>query len=495
MITIIDFDYTQRDQRQLEKHSYQYIYYPIAAVPVKFWAVENIELSIIAHTLIAFGRLKPFYFEDILVKMNIPKEWEEMVQYEIDHLLMKNLLKELPDKAYEAVQQEEIVSYEYKEGYMIFDEIRGEFFNYIHESDLLFQHQDLMSEHLTTNVELNRAFYEETKFDELMKTAINHYNESKKKLFKDGEYPEESDFAKEMDTSIRVEKKTFVFVKRGLMAVPLKGEVLFETDTKEQYVKIQALSPFTQQPSVQLLSLIEGQFKGKEIMDWLETVMLDDLYNFEFAKEDQEALFENIEKMLNGVQISQAAFEYLQTGEMKYIEYEKGEEAFIGERPNNLSTFNLAVEAILKVKLAQYDDIEVPKEWVSERRQGTLSKYLQAKFYAIYEYVPKAIWNNLLTIAEKMVQYRTLQSVYIYGNRDYIAALIIVDYLTNQQWMKKIAQHPESLEHAENVVSIRNKSGGHHDAELLKLSLQQYMQLFKKSRENAYKLIHFLEAN
>ena len=242
-----------------------------------------------------------------------------------------------------------------------------------------------------------------------------------------------------------------------------------------------------------MLTVIEGQTIGKEAIEWFKELSKEHMNEGLFNPTEIVDLFDRIEEKLAGTKISQTVFEYLQIIEQIFMEFERGEKGNVGNRPSNISTFNLAIEALMQEKIVNNRTIEPPTQWVKEYKDNTLDKLIKSKFREIADLIPVAIMSNLQNIAKKMVQYNGLEKVRIFGNRDYFATLLIVDILSDKYWINKIKQYRTILFDFEKLVSVRNKKGGHHNDELFKMPHEDYVNLIRESRERMYTLIHFLE--
>lgn len=494
MKNIIEFNYSNKQKRLAKQDGQLYVYYPVAIVPVKYWSVEEVDMSIITQTILELGRIRPFRLTELFEKMHIPEVWKDVIQFEIESLVMGKLLNENSDGTYETLKEKtEPIKYDYKEGYMIFDEVRGQFFEYVHEKDLFTSFEQQVDFELQTNSNFTHEYYEGPKCEEQMKAAVIKFNKTKKKFYSDGDQIDEIGILDVSSEEVRVEKKQFVFTKRGLMPIQLSCNDFPNFKEGVPYFKVNAISPFTKNPSVSMLTVIEGQTIGKEAIEWFKELSKEHMNEGLFNPTEIVDLFDRIEEKLAGTKISQTVFEYLQIIEQIFMEFERGEKGNVGNRPSNISTFNLAIEALMQEKIVNNRTIEPPTQWVKEYKDNTLDKLIKSKFREIADLIPVAIMSNLQNIAKKMVQYNGLEKVRIFGNRDYFATLLIVDILSDKYWINKIKQYRTILFDFEKLVSVRNKKGGHHNDELFKMPHEDYVNLIRESRERMYTLIHFLE--
>ena len=188
MKNIIEFNYSNKQKRLAKQDGQLYVYYPVAIVPVKYWSVEEVDMSIITQTILELGRIRPFRLTELFEKMHIPEVWKDVIQFEIESLVMGKLLNENSDGTYETLKEKtEPIKYDYKEGYMIFDEVRGQFFEYVHEKDLFTSFEQQVDFELQTNSNFTHEYYEGPKCEEQMKAAVIKFNKTKKKFYSDGD--------------------------------------------------------------------------------------------------------------------------------------------------------------------------------------------------------------------------------------------------------------------------------------------------------------------
>lgn len=487
--------------RQQDQPNSLFVYYPVAVVPVEYWSVQKIDHSIIAQTLLKLGDIAPFRLDEVCEKLGFPVEFHFIVDQEIQQLLKEQQLQEVMTGKYKTVKKQVAVSYEYKKGYMMYDEIRGQFFTYIHEKELLMSHDTYNMEMLTSNIPLTLELYQQTSFETLLKLAVNQFNLYQEKRFTEGVADTdivlsshlEDEANEEINTMIRVEKQPYPFVKRGYIAVQLTGMIM-QSQSGELYTKVSAISPFTDDHSVQLYELIKGQDVGEEAIRLVELMAKEaELQSFGSSPNEQQDTLANIETMLQGAQVSDALYEYLQTCERDYLRYKNGN-GEKGDRASSLNTFGLMAEALLQEHLEPYIQIEpilVKKSWLLNGHVNR--KALKADFYTISDHIPQAIWCNLEKLAEKMNRYGSIQNVHYYGSRDYVATLLISDYLGEKSFYEKVLQHPQGLTYVEDIVAIRNKLAGHHSGWLMEMQNKKFIELFTELRESMYAFIRFME--
>lgn len=107
--------------------------------------------------------------------------------------------------------------------------------------------------------------------------------------------------------------------------------------------------------------------------------------------------------------------------------------------------------------------------------------------------LPAAILRNMKKIAQQMVKLEQGQSLHVYGNRDFMALLLLADELEQRQWQKRLIEQAHVLPMYEELVELRNKTGSHHDETLFQMSHSAYYELLQKIKQQAYEIIQFLE--
>lgn len=493
MTNIVELNYSSKKNRLVETSDSLYVYYPVKVIPVKYWSVEKNEISIISQTILQLGKIKGFSLIEIMEKMKIPKEWSGIIEYEVNDLISKGLLAKESELIYKTVAEGEPTKSTYKEGYMFFDEVRGQFFEYVHEQDLLFSFEEKVDFVLEGNTKCTKNYFDSAKCDEQMKLAVFNFNEMKVKYFNEGELSEESVVETAVTDEIRVEKKPFAFAKEAYLPIKLTTSQIFYRQDGESYTNIVVTSPFTREPSVLLQSIIENQAMGKMAVEWLNDSLNDELEQQMLGRQTVTSLLECIENGLKGTRVSESVFEYLQVGEKVLMEYEEGVIHPLASRSMYINNYNLALEAVMQELIADKLNLEVPEQWRKEYKAKTLDRLIETSFYDMQRYISKGIMNNMKKLASKIVKYNGLRNVNIYGNRDFMAVLLLHDLLDDQRWRRKIMAKPTILADYETFVSERNEKGGHHNEKMFQMKTKDYYEQLMEYREKAYILIQFLE--
>ena len=160
MTNIVELNFSSKKNRMAKTDSL-YVYYPVTVVPVKYWSVEKQQLSIISETILKLCKMKQYRIDELMNKMQLPPAWKSILAAEMDDLLLKNLIVKHQDY-FEAKNKDiDSTSYEYKEGVMVFDEVRGQFFEYVHENELLFSYEQTLDLCIDSNTECTKAYYED----------------------------------------------------------------------------------------------------------------------------------------------------------------------------------------------------------------------------------------------------------------------------------------------------------------------------------------------
>lgn len=492
MINIVELSISAKKNRQAATDT-QYVYYPVSVVPVKYWAVEKEELSIVAKTIVQLCQLKPLSRAQLMEKLNIPPQWSYVIEQELNNLLMKGIVHERHGMMYETVDEPEPVQHVYKSGYMFFDEVRRKFFEYVHEGELMTSYDIEPPFMLERNTMFSKEFYDSSTCDEQMKLAVANYNERKTKYFEEGVTVEEAAIKTADVTHISIEKRSFTFVKTSFyMPIQLQVGDVFYSVEGIPYQKPEVISPFIKQPSVVLQTVIEAQPKGKEAIEWL---IAESESAFSQQFEEAETLLERIEERLQGVKICDAVFEYLQLSEQAVMNAEAGERSLVASRPAIINNFNLTIEATMKPLVASIQPFDVPEQWKKEHKKRQLPNYIEKLFYELRTDLPSSLKSNMKTIANKMVEYGALERVHIYGNRDYMAVLLLHDRVHRKYWFNELKEAPHYLQKLERIVSLRNDNGGHHNDYLLQLSDEAFYKLLYELHDDVYAIIRFLEGN
>lgn len=469
-----------------------YVYYPVTVVPVKYWSVEKQQLSIISETILKLCKMKQYRIDELMNKMQLPPAWKSILAAEMDDLLLKNLIVKHQDY-FEAKNKDiDSTSYEYKEGVMFFDEVRGQFFEYVHENELLFSYEQTLDLCIDSNTECTKAYYEDVKCDEQMKRAVYNYNENKKKFFEDGVVIEEVPIENAITKEIRVEKKSFAFAKRAYLPICLKVEQLYYSE-QGTYTPVIAKSPFTNEKSSLLYSIIENQDQGKLAIEWLLETSKASLEQEMMMSMGQVSVLDRVEAGLQGTSVSQAVLEYLQLGEKVLIEFERGERHNPALRAAYINNYNLAIEAVMQELIQPKRTLQAPLQWKQAYEKKTLDRVIETIVYSMSHILPAAILRNMKKIAQQMVKLEQGQSLHVYGNRDFMALLLLADELEQRQWQKRLIEQAHVLPMYEELVELRNKTGSHHDETLFQMSHSAYYELLQKIKQQAYEIIQFLE--
>lgn len=487
LITVINL----KNQLHSREHM-QYVYYPVAIVPIKYWHVAPFEENIVSLTMLKLCKLRRLSRSTLLEILNLPKQWEPIVQKELDRLVLAGQLMTEHDLYYAPPESEEGVVEKatvttYEDGYLIFDEIQGDFFDYVHTSDFRSYPKNDLEYVLAENVQLNAHLYDEARTDVLMKTAVYSFNELEKQKIQ-GDQPTEETNKEPLPPHIRVDKQPFMFVQRGFIPVPLIGDIAFN-DMGEVYGRVEAISPFTDEPSQKLLDIIIEQEAGKESIEWLQTLVVEDARNIDFDPDD---IVEEISRQLQGVRVHRTVFEHLQAGELWWRDYQRNDERVPANRASAINAYSLAIEALLKERVTALDSWETPEPLATAYKHKKLMNYLKQKFYLLE--IPQTILSNCKTIAEKFVRYGHLEKVPERSIRDYIAKLLLFSAYHDQQLLKKFAQHKSIFHMIERIVLLRNKAGGHFNEEILTMDLDIYNSKLTQLRQDVYECIQFWEA-
>ncbi|MER2126540.1 MAG: hypothetical protein ABS941_05445 [Solibacillus sp.] len=492
LTNIVELSFSSKKNRQAKTTDSLYVYYPVTVVPVKYWSVEQQQLSIISETILKLCKIKQYRIDELMTKLQLPPAWKSILAAEMDDLLLKNLIVKQHDY-FEAKDKEvDSTSYEYKEGVMFFDEVRGQFFEYVHEDELLFSYEQTLDLQIDGNTECTKAYYEDVKCDEQMKRAVYNYNEIKKKFFEDGAVIEEVPVENAITKEIRAEKKSFAFTKRAYLPIRLKLEQLFY-DEQGTYTPAIAISPFTNEKSALLYSIIENQDQGKLAIEWLIETNQASLEQEMMVSIGQVSILDRVEAGLQGTTVSQAVLEYLQLGEKVLIEAEQGERHNPALRAAYINNYNLAIEAVMQELIETKRTLQAPRHWKQAYEQKTLDKVIETIVYSMGHTLPAAILRNMKKIAQQMIKLEQGQSLHVYGNRDFMALLLLADELEQRQWQKRLIEQAHVLPMYEQLVELRNKTGSHHDETLFQMSPSAYYELLQKTKQQAYAIIQFLE--
>lgn len=474
------------------KEYMHYVYYPVAIIPIKYWHVTEFEENIVSSTILKLCKIRRLSCTALIDMLHLPKQWQPIIQKELDRLVLAGQLmteKELYytlSKKEEDVVENPIVT-KYEDGYLIFDEIQGDFFDYVHTKDFRIYPKNDLEYVLEPNVSLSIKMYNEARTDVLMKTAVYSFNEFEKRKIQ-GDSPVEETKKELPLLDIRVDKKPFMFVQHGFMPIPVTGEIAFD-DMGNIYGRVEAISPFTNEPSQKLLDIIIGQEIGKESIAWLQELIVEDAKKIDFDPDD---LIEIISQQLNGVRVHRSVFEYLQAGETWWREYKSNNELVPANRASAINAYSLAIEALLKEKLTILASWKVPESLTIAYEHKKIMNYLKQKFYPLE--IPSTILSNCKVIAGKFVRYGELEKVPERSIRDYLAKLLLFSAYHDQQLLKNIAQHTSIFQAIERIVSLRNKAGGHYNEEILTMDVDRYKNKLMQLRQDVYACIQFWEA-
>lgn len=172
------------------------------------------------------------------------------------------------------------------------------------------------------------------------------------------EVPIENAITKE----IRVEKKSFAFAKRAYLPICLKVEQLYYSE-QGTYTPVIAKSPFTNEKSSLLYSIIENQDQGKLAIEWLLETSKASLEQEMMMSMGQVSVLDRVEAGLQGTSVSQAVLEYLQLGEKVLIEFERGERHNPALRAAYINNYNLAIEAVMQELIQPKRTLQAPLQW------------------------------------------------------------------------------------------------------------------------------------
>ena len=501
--TIINFRQGEQQLNQITRDYTQIAYYPIAAVPIKLWVVQNPNLSILAETLVKLIHVcGPIAFEPLMMKMNIPTTWYDMMHYEMADLLIKGLIEEEQGQ-YSARQSEELTTYQYEQGYMIFDAIQGKFFNYIHIGNLYTTGEEITQFQLEENVAMNRTYYDSPRCDELMHLAVHEFNEAQKHEIFTGDRAADimtDDTAVPAEiANVRFEKQPYSFVKKGFMPIRVfvpeeqRKNINWKEQLQQQMVTV--MSPFSNKESSYLREVLrhqkEGQFCIEYVLDECEQTM----YDFEF--DDEETVEASIIQALAQAKVSKGIYPYLYSAEKKWLDVTQSKKCSIATLAEGINGFNVVIEGILKEVLATFNikHVTIPTAWKSTHDKDFSKNVTKAQFLSIYEQLPRALKSNLHKLVHEVIERNHIEKTYdrLSGNRDLVAFLLIVDLLHEKKWLQKIEQRVAILSELDEIVSLRNKYSSHFNEESQYMTSQQCEEKLTYVRLHTYELIRFWE--
>ncbi|MGF9800918.1 hypothetical protein [Brevibacillus agri] len=506
MSLYINFHGKWVDEHRVERKLEWLLGYPIAVVPVKYWTVREHELHIVGKKILELVREGANKPEVVSSLLGLTGKLEKIVFDEWDHLQALGLLEQKQGGTW-------ITSYEgnaaysevLEDGYLIYDLLRGTFFPYIHQGDVFLTSDKKMKtviNSLQPNIELTKKLFEAESFRAKARQAARTFSHMTKEWLLSGEQTDELLVIDQpeapVETQYRIELKPFSFVQKGFMVVRLKGDVV----NRGGNVHIHAISPFTNRRSHSLYAIIEAQEEGKRELEIFREYILEEEYReleTMFAMDPRDLfdrVYAEIANHLEGSKVTNAVLEYLEVAEKDYQKMISQNDIMIGERASQINNWNLAMEAYFSKWMEKYEDLRALPEWGKFANQQQAASYLQTRLYDIWQDLPIAIQHNTKQILVKLRPNQPISSVRPFGNRDRVGLILLSELTMREQqaadqpiFISMIRKHPSLLHKLDRIISLRNQSGGHYNANIAQLSHAEFLEFVQETRQNVYEII------
>jgi hypothetical protein len=510
----INFKSKSADEALQSNPKKMYLGYPIAIVPIKHWAIEKTDINVVTRKIIELVKLGIQSPKEISALLGVPENLQKVIQYEWIELEQKGILF-VEDGRFRVKNIEDaVISEEYKDGYLIYDKIRGVFFPYIHKGDYYLTSEKRMKTSvvsLHSNVNVHKNLYKSEKFLASARNSVRIYGQSKKQEIITGEVnfdlpkEQEESTMEEDQQSYRIELKPYDFVQQGYMVVTFEGDVHYN-DSGAEWAYVRAISPFSGQESKMFYSIISAQEEGYIEVELFHDVLMEEDYRSlerEFLMDEgidvdiYDRLYESIAEELGEIKISQAVMELLEAVEKEYIKLTLGMEEFVGNRPSQLNNWNLVLEALLDefMEKQQYERFHALPKWDTLKSEYDCKIHLKNRLIDVWDFIPYKIKNNMVNKLKFVRRNKRITDSRMNGCRDRIASILLCELVAKEQrkeptrFLDKITQDPSILASIDAVSEARNSAGGHYDSELVLQPKKDFIKQLGELRKNVYQFI------
>lgn len=235
--------------------------WPVLAIPTRYWATVPLALDILEQAILALlktGVRQPAELQRLL---GIPTSMDNMIERALLQLQAQNYINDrlyLTQQGTQASVEDQAVKREFREGWLLFDQVRGGVFPYIHSGHLPFFKADKMDNFPIVTVPPQVLLPQEQELQQMGAAALAAYNYSVFLLAAMEEEADDyntSDLNREFDQTVELPGSTFLEQEQieDIELLPkalyeghhLLVEVVGELLPGSTKVRLQAYSPFS----------------------------------------------------------------------------------------------------------------------------------------------------------------------------------------------------------------------------------------------------------